>query len=83
MSRLNEALLVSYSAMHDSATGTNFEAVDRVLRIARELDRYHGFAAAPGRREESEPLRLPPPAQNPVALGPPVGDRIEHGAASD
>jgi hypothetical protein len=50
--RLNEPLLVSYSAMHNSATGTNFEAVDRVLRIVRELDRYHGFAAAPGRRGE-------------------------------
>src|SRR5215472_9503666 len=43
VSRLNEALLVSYSAMHNSATGTNFEAVDRVVRIVRELDRYHGF----------------------------------------
>jgi DNA-binding CsgD family transcriptional regulator len=45
VSRLNEALLVSYSAMHNSATGTNFEAVDRVVWIVRELDRYHGFAA--------------------------------------
>ena len=61
VSRLNEALLVSYSAMHNSATGTNFEAVDRVVRIVRELDRYHGFAALPRPREESEPLRLPPP----------------------
>jgi DNA-binding CsgD family transcriptional regulator len=61
VSRLNEALLVSYSAMHNSATGANFEAVDRVVRIVRELDRYHGFAAIPRRREESEPLCLPPP----------------------
>jgi hypothetical protein len=53
-SRLNEALLVSYSAMHNSAKGANFEAVDRVVRIVRELDRYHGFAAIPRRREESE-----------------------------
>ena len=60
VSRLNEALLVSYSAMHNSATGTNFEAVDRVVRIVREFDRYHGFAAFPRPREEHEPLRLPP-----------------------
>jgi hypothetical protein len=79
--RLNEALLVFYSAMHNS-TGTNFEAVDRVVRIVRELDRYHGFAALPRPREDSEPLR-PPPAETPIALGPTVGERIEIGAASD
>jgi len=83
VSRLNEALLISYSAMHNSATGTNFEAVDRVVRIVREHDRYHGFAAVPRPREESEPLRLPPPAESPIALGPMVGERIEIGAASD
>ena len=44
VSRLNEALLVSFSAMHTSAAGANFEAVDRVVKIVRELDRYHGFA---------------------------------------
>ena len=83
VSRLNEALLVSYSAMHNSATGTNFEAVDRVVRIVRELDRYHGFVAVPRLREESEQLRLPPPAESPIALRPTVGERIEIGAASD
>ena len=46
VSRLNEALLVTYSAMHTSTAGTNFEAVDRVVKIVPELDRYHGFAAA-------------------------------------
>ena len=39
--RLSEALLVSYSAMSPS----NPQAVDRYVRIVRELDRYHGFAA--------------------------------------
>jgi DNA-binding CsgD family transcriptional regulator len=82
VSRLNEALLVSYSAMHSSVTGTNFEAVDRVVRIVRELDRYHGFAAVPQAREEREPLRLPAPAESPIAIGPTV-ERIEIGAASD
>ena len=42
MSRLNEALLVAYSAM----SPTNLKAVDQVVKIVRELDRYHGFAAA-------------------------------------
>jgi hypothetical protein len=64
-------------------TVTNFEAVGRVVRIARELDRYHGFAAIAGRREESEPLRLSLSAQSPIALGPTEGERTEIGAASD
>ena len=42
ISRLNEALLVAYSAM----SGQNLRAVDRVMKIVRELDRYHGFFAA-------------------------------------
>ena len=84
VSRLKlEALLVSYSAMHNSATGTNFEAVDRVVRIVRELDRYHGFAALPRPREQHEPLRLPAPAESPIAIGLAVEERIEIGATSD
>ena len=39
ISRLNEALLVAYSAM----SGQNLAAVGHVVRILRELDRYHGF----------------------------------------
>ena len=41
-SRLNEALLVAYGAMSPE----NLKAVALVVRIVRELDRYHGFAAA-------------------------------------
>ena len=75
VSRLNEALLVSYSAMDTSMTGANFEAVDRVVKIVRELDRYHGFAAVPRPREELEPRRLPPPVERPLALeGPKPSD---------
>ena len=44
-SRLNEALLVAYGAMSDK----NLKAVALVVRIVRELDRYHGFAAADAR----------------------------------
>ena len=39
MNRLNEALLVSFDAM----SGANLPAVDRVVKIVRELDRYHGL----------------------------------------
>jgi hypothetical protein len=77
ISRLNEALLVTYSVMHRSAAGTNFQAVDRVVKIVRELDRYHGFAAAPRSREETEGRRLPPPVERPLALeGPSPSDSL-------
>ena len=63
VTRLNEALLVCFSAMHTPAEGTNFEAVDRVVKIVRELDRYHGFAAAPRpRRNLSRAGSRPPPS---------------------
>ena len=39
LGRLNEALLVSFDAM----SGANLPAVDRVVKIVRELDRYHGL----------------------------------------
>ena len=41
-SRLNEALLVAMSAMSPE----NLKAVALVVRIVRELDRYHGFVGA-------------------------------------
>jgi len=77
VSRLNEALLITYSAMHTTAAGPNFEAVDRVVKIVRELDRYHGFAAVPRSREETEAHRLPPPVDRPLALeGPSQSDSL-------
>jgi len=39
MNRLNEALLVSFGAM----SAENLPAVDRVVKIVRELDRYQGL----------------------------------------
>ena len=42
VSRLNEALLVAYGAM----SAENLRAVGLVVRIVRELDRYHGFFPA-------------------------------------
>jgi hypothetical protein len=68
VSRLNEALLVSFTAMHEPKEGTNFEAVDRVVKIVRELDRYHGFAAVTRPREETEARQLPAPVERPLAL---------------
>ena len=56
-SRLNEALLVAFSAMGP----TNLKAVDQVVKIVRELDRYHGFAAAQ--------RRLPEPPRSEALVG--------------
>src|SRR5271157_3634265 len=69
VSRLNEALLVAYGAM----SGANLRAVDRVVRIVRELDRYHGFIAA-DRRPVRDAHRLEAQAQAPLAL---AADRRE------
>ena len=69
VSRLNEALLVAYGAM----SAENLEAVDRVVKIVRELDRYHGFAV---QAATPRPPRLPPPSAAPLALEAP-GARTE------
>src|SRR5271166_3266800 len=61
VNRLNEALLVAYGAM----SGANLSAVDRVVKIVRELDRYHGFIAVE-RRSLPEAPRLESPAQDPA-----------------
>ena len=46
IARLNETMLVAYAAMKDG----NMAAVDRVLKITREYDRYHGLALTLARR---------------------------------
>jgi hypothetical protein len=70
VNRLNEAMIVAYGSM----AGSNLKAVDRVVRIVGEMDRYHGFfprrASAPGNRR-----RLALRAQEPPALAPPPGAR--------
>jgi hypothetical protein len=56
-----------------------------VVKIVRELDRYHGFSLPQTPRPEAVPL-LPPPAQSPIALAMPVTPIAElcgNGAASD
>ncbi len=69
VSRLSEALLVSYSAM----SGANLRAVDHVVKIVRELDRYHGFVAAERRFPDAS--RLEAPAQGSRALEAPLTGR--------
>jgi hypothetical protein len=59
--RLSEAMLVSYSAMSNG----DLNAVDKVIKVARELDRYHGFAPYPGARSFAAPRSAEPP---PLAL---------------
>ena len=79
VSRLNEALLVAYGAM----SGANLQAVDRVVKIVRELDRYHGFAIAADARATPRPPRFAPPSQAPLALAAPRARTEPNGAASD
>ena len=63
VSRLNEAMLVAYSAM----SGMNLRAVDRVAKIVRKLDRCHGFVAAGRRRPE--PRRIEAAVETTVGFG--------------
>ena len=62
VSRLNEAMLIAFSAMSPS----NLKAVDRVVKIVRELDRYGGAFAAAWRRPEAS--RLDAPADDDAAF---------------
>ncbi len=57
VSRLNEAMLIAFSAMAPA----NLKAVDQVVKIVRALDRYHGFVPAARRRlaPDSFPARRP------------------------
>ena len=69
MNRLNEALLVSYDAMSPE----NLPAVDRVVRIVRELDRYQGFCGGGGEPQRAASFwkaSIPEPKQAPAPPGP-------------
>ena len=70
MSRLNEALLVAYSAMGEMG----LKAVDRVVRIVRALDRLHGVArplaaAVAADAAEPAPVAAPSEGRRPAAPG--------------
>jgi hypothetical protein len=62
--------------------GGNLGAVDRVVKIVREMDRYHGFAPRE-RRSPPDAERLAPPGPSPLALEAPTAERLGNGAASD
>jgi hypothetical protein len=71
MRRLSEAMIVASAAMSQG----NLEAVDRVLRITREFDRYAGLAealAAAAPPPSLAPTPAPPLALAPPALPPPL-----------
>ena len=82
LGRLNEAMIISYSAMYNPETGANFKAIDSVAKLIREMDRYHGFAPA-SLRPTPDPARLSAPCEPPLALPAPALDRVGNGAATD
>jgi transposase-like protein len=72
--RLNEALLIAYDAM----SAENLRAVALVVRIVRELDRYHGLFPA-GRRGSRNGREVGETAEEPPA---PPPDRLQTAAQS-
>jgi len=68
--RLSDAMMVAHAAMMEG----NLQALDRVVRIVGELDRYHGFArqgadsragATAALAAGAAPRALPAPAEMP------------------
>jgi len=76
VSRLNEAMMVAYGSM---ASG-NLTAVDRVVRLVKEMDRYHGFFPS-GDAGAAAADRLAPPAA--FALAAPAGERCDGNGAAN
>ena len=68
VSRLNEAMMVAYGSM----AGGNLMAVDRVVRLVKEMDRYHGFCPS---GDAGAAARLAPPAEA-LALAAPTAMEI-------
>jgi hypothetical protein len=65
--RLNEAMLIAYSAMSNG----NVKAVDQVIKVVRELDRYHGFGPISIPQSFAEAPVTPPPL---ALLEPPAAE---------
>jgi hypothetical protein len=51
VARLSDAMIVGHTMMMEG----DLQAVDRMIRLTRELDRYHGFAQAPAPPEPPRP----------------------------
>ena len=75
--RLSDAMMVAHAAMMEG----NLQALDRLVKIVGELDRYHGFGRAPSGPDTAAAL-LPPAAAPLLALPAPV-DAAENRAAKD
>ena len=74
--RLSEAMLVSYSAM---SLG-DLKAVDKVIKVVRELDRYHGFGPASIPRSFAAPARShrrPSLCRNPRGVAAPEAETVD------
>ena len=79
--RLNEAMVVAAAAM----TAGNLQAIDRVMKLTRELDRYAGFAQGlaasaappPPAPEPAPPLALAPPRAAPPQPAPAAAEAPE------
>src|ERR1700679_730285 len=54
VARLSAAMIVSHTMMMEG----DLQAVDRMIRLTRDLDRYHGFAP---QAQIPPPLEQPPP----------------------
>jgi hypothetical protein len=61
VARLSAAMIVSHKMMMEG----DLQAVDRMIRLTHELDRYHGFAPAPMPPVPLPPRRLAAPAPRP------------------
>ncbi len=65
MRRLGEAMIVATAAMSEG----NLQAVDRVMKLTREFDRYAGLAQV---LAAGPPAALVPQPAAPLALAPPA-----------
>ena len=75
--RLSDAMMVAHAAMMEG----NLQALDRLVKIVGELDRYHGFGRTPSQADTAAAL-LPPAARPALALPAPA-EAAENCAAKD
>ena len=75
--RLSDAMMVAHTAMMEG----NLQALDRVLRIVGELDRYHGFSGAQAEPAAGATRALAAPA--PALALPAPADAAENFLAKD
>jgi len=75
--RLSDAMMVAHAAMMEG----NMQALDRVLRIVGELDRYHGFRSEKGEPAAGATRALA--ASAPALALPAPAEAAEHFPAKD